>query len=121
MAENKPQLVDHLEMSTTTYTTVKQGMWQVANESGGTAYSVFKNFPITIGAKTGTAEQFWGQSDNGAFVCFAPFDDPQIAIAVYVEKGGHGSTVASVAKDILSIYFDVDDVSDVIVYENKIN
>ena len=121
LAENKPQLVDHLEMSTTTYTTVKQGMWQVANESGGTAYSVFKNFPITIGAKTGTAEQFWGQSDNGAFVCFAPFDDPQIAIAVYVEKGGHGSTVASVAKDILSIYFDVDDVSDVIVYENKIN
>ena len=61
------------------------------------------------------------QSDNGAFVCFAPFDDPQIAIAVYVEKGGHGSTVASVAKDILSVYFDVDDVSDVVVYENKIN
>lgn len=121
LAENKPQVVDRLEMSTTTYSTVKQGMWQVANESGGTAYSVFRNFPITIGAKTGTAEQFWGQSDNGAFVCFAPFDDPQIAIAVYVEKGGHGSTVASVAKDILSVYFDVDDVSDVVVYENKIN
>lgn len=121
LAENKPQLVDHLEMTTTTYSTVKLGMWQVANESGGTAYTVFRNFPITIGAKTGTAEQFWGQSDNGAFVCFAPFDEPQIAIAVYVEKGGHGSTVASVAKDILSVYFDVDDVSDVVVYENKIN
>ena len=121
LAENKPQVVDRLEMTTTTYSTVKTGMWQVANQSGGTAYSVFKNFPITIGAKTGTAEQFWGQSDNGAFVCFAPFDKPQIAIAVYVEKGGHGSTVASVAKDILSVYFDVDDVSDVVVYENKIN
>lgn len=121
LAENKPQIVDHLDMTLTTYSTVKAGMWQVANESGGTAYSVFRNFPITIGAKTGTAEQFWGQSDNGAFVCFAPFDKPQIAIAVYVEKGGHGSTVASVAKEILSVYFDVDDVSDVIVYENKIN
>ena len=94
-------------------------MWQVANQSGGTAYSVFKNFPITIGAKTGTAEQFWGQSDNGAFVCFAPFDKPQIAIAVYVEKGGHGATIATVGRDIMDSYFSVSEAGDVNLYENQ--
>ena len=48
-------------------------------------------------------------------------DDPQIAIAVYVEKGGHGSTLASIAKSMLDVYFDVDVVGDVNSFENQIS
>ncbi len=121
LAENKPELVSSMEIKPSTMAVVKQGMWKVANERGGTAYSAFKEFPIEIAAKTGTAQQYWNESDNGSFICFAPYDKPQIAVAVYVEKGGHGSTVATVAREILNVYFDVDDVNDVTVYENKIN
>ena len=76
----------------------------VAGVSGGTAYSTFKNYPIAVAAKTGTAEAGPG-SANGAFVCFAPADDPQIAIAIYGEKAGGGGKLASIAKEILNVYF----------------
>jgi penicillin-binding protein 2 len=54
-------------------------------------------------------------------VCFAPKDDPQIAIAVYVEKGGHGSAMAIVARDILDQYFSVGDIGYVPIYEKQLS
>jgi hypothetical protein len=88
----------------------------------GTAYSTFKDYPIKVAAKTGTAENgILDASANGAFVCYAPLEDPQIAIAVYVEKGGHGSTLASIAKSILDRYFEVGIVGDVNSFENQIS
>ncbi len=122
LAENSPSLLSHLEISDEAYGAYSKGMHMVASQSGGTAYSTFKNYPIAIAAKTGTAQtDITGASDNGAFVCYAPLDDPQIAIAVYVEKGGHGSTLASIAKAILDIYFEVGEIGDVNIYENKLS
>ena len=46
-----------------------------------------------------------GGSANGVFVCYAPADDPQIAIAVYVEKGGQGGVLAQAAKAVMDVYF----------------
>ena len=80
---------------------------KVTTEIGGTAYSAFHNYPVQVGAKTGTAETDGG-SPNGAFVCFAPYDDPQIAVVVYGEKAGGGSRLANVAKAILDVYFGID-------------
>jgi penicillin-binding protein 2 len=77
----------------------------VAGTSGGTAYSTFKNYPVAVAAKTGTAESSPGASANGAFVCFAPADDPQIAIAIYGERAGGGGKLAPVAKEILDVFF----------------
>lgn len=82
---------------------ILEGMRSVTNESGGTAYSVFKNFSIEIGGKTGSAEA--GNRVNGWFVGFAPFDEPEIAIVVFVEGGKHGSYTAEVARDIIEEYF----------------
>ena len=118
--ENSPTIVDRLEISNEAYNACLEGMIKVTSEYEGTAYKIFRNYPIKVAGKTGTAEEVWGASDNGAFVCFAPADDPEIAIAVYIERGGHGSTVASVAKAILDVYFDVDEVSDVVTYENRL-
>ena len=56
----------------------------------------------------------------GAFVCFAPAEDPEIAIAIYVECGGHGSTLASIARSILIEYYKGGVVSDVETFENRI-
>lgn len=125
LAENKPELMSHMDISDEIYATYCEGMYMVTQEDEsfwGTAYSVFHDYPVKVAAKTGTAEiGIRGASDNGAFVCFAPLEDPQIAIAVYVEKGGHGSTLASIAKNMLDVYFDVDEVGDVNSFENQIS
>ncbi len=122
LAESSPEIVSTVEISDETYNTLKEGMHMVVSEVRGTAYKVFKNYPIALAAKTGTAQTgISGASDNGSFVCFGPLDDPQIAIAVYVEKGGHGSTLATIAKAILDIYFEVGEIGDVTTYENQLS
>lgn len=85
---------------------VLQGMKDVTDESGGTAYGMFKSLPVAVGGKTGTAEAGAG-SNNGVFVGFAPFDNPEIAVAVVVEHGGHGSYTGEVVRDIMKEYFGV--------------
>jgi len=123
LLENEPKLMSQLEINDEAFNTVKQGMYKVAHEDGGTASWTFKNYPINIAAKTGTAETGYmdGSSDNGAFVCYAPLEDPQIAIAVYIEKGGHGSTLATIAKSMLDIYFEVGEIGDVNSFENQLS
>lgn len=76
---------------------------------------------IRVCAKTGTAQTFKDRSDNGAYVCFAPMEDPQIAIAIYGERVAHGSTLGVVAEEIMRAYFALGDSGDVIVYENKLS
>ena len=91
-------------------------MRSVANDPGGTAYNIFKNFNIEIGGKTGSAEA--GNKVNGWFVGFAPFDEPEIAIVVFVEGGKHGSYTAEVARDIIAEYFGME--SEKIIEDNTI-
>ena len=64
----------------------------------------FANVSVPVAAKTGTA-QVGKEANNAIFVCFAPYDDPEIAVAVVVEKGVSGTTVASIAAEIVESYF----------------
>ena len=82
---------------------VLEGMRSVTNETGGTAYSIFKNFNIEVGGKTGSAEA--GENVNAWFAGFAPFDNPEIAVVVMVENGGHGYYTAEAVRDIMAEYF----------------
>ena len=88
---------------------VLEGMKSVAMDEGGTAYVRFKDFNISVGGKTGSAEA--GKDANGNdivhawFVGFAPFENPEIAIVVMVENGGHGNYTAEVVRDIMAEYF----------------
>ena len=84
---------------------ILEGMRGVTSESGGTAYLTFKNFNIEVGGKTGSAQTGVQGKTNAWFVGFAPFDDPEIAIVVFVRNGGHGSYTAEVARDIIAQYF----------------
>ena len=122
LEENKPELISHMEISDETYKAYTEGMHMVASTSEGTAYATFHDYPIAVAAKTGTAQTgIEGTSDNGAFLCFAPLEDPQIAIYVYAEKGGSGAALAPVAKAMLDRYFEVGDVGDVDTFENKLS
>ncbi len=81
---------------------VREGMRMVA-QAGGTA-SDFANYGVPIGAKTGTAEVN-GHSDNVTFIAFAPYDEPEIAIAVVLEYGSSGTYSKNIARDMLNAYF----------------
>ena len=79
-------------------------MESVTQDSGGTAYVRFKDFGISVGGKTGSAEAP-GNKVNAWFVGFAPFEKPEIAIVVMVENGGHGNYTAEVVREIMEEYF----------------
>lgn len=128
---NSPEVVSKMNISDTTYNTYVDGMRRVVTMIGGTATTCFggpkdednTQWPskITVCAKTGTAQHSSGGSDHGAFVCFAPMDDPQIAIAIFGEKTAHGSSMAPVAEPILKAYFEMVDASEVYTYENGLS
>ena len=87
----------------------KEGMRMAASEAGGTAYNIFKGFNQEVAGKTGSAEA--GKDKNGNdlvnawFVCFAPYEKPEVAVVVMIENGGHGNYAAEVARDVLTQYF----------------
>ena len=69
----------------------------------GTAASVFGDYSIEVGGKTGTAQNLG--DDHGVFISFAPYSDPEIAVAIVVEHGLHGYTCAPAVKAIYDSYF----------------
>ena len=87
----------------------KEGMRMAASEAGGTAYNIFKGFNQEVAGKTGSAEA--GKDKNGNdlvnawFVCFAPYEKPEVAVVVMIENGGHGNYAAEVERDVLTQYF----------------
>ena len=120
--ENKPEILSTLEISDDAYLAYTQGMRMAVTEYGGTANKIFGNYPIEVSAKTGTAQTgIRNTSDNGAFICYAPSSQPQIAVSVYGEKAGGGSTMGPVAKAIFDIYFEVGEIGHVNVYENQMS
>jgi penicillin-binding protein 2 len=88
---------------------VKEGMKSVTSDSSGTAYVRFKDFDIEVGGKTGSAEAGKDANNNDIvnawFAAFAPYDDPEIAVVVMVENGGHGNYTAEAVRDIMAEYF----------------
>ncbi|MCK9479337.1 MAG: penicillin-binding protein 2 [Firmicutes bacterium] len=115
--ENKPELINDINISYANYKAVLSGMKKVSET--GTASSAFINFKIPIGSKTGSASVPNG-ADNGLFVAFAPFDDPQIALAIVVEHAGGGGAVAPIARDVIEAYMSSDMVDDEIQQFNEL-
>ena len=88
---------------------VKKGMLEVTTR--GTAKDIFKDFPIRVGAKTGTAQKegnnpVTGEKYDGFawFVAFAPYDEPEIAIATVIFQGGSGGYAGPLTRDIMAEY-----------------
>ena len=119
--ENEPTVMSTMKMSNATYSTIVQGMKQVITGPSGTARNTMNGLSVEVAAKTGTAETGRLGSDDGSFVCFAPADDPEIAIAVFGEKAAHGSTLGRVAKDVIEYYFYQEQASSVVTHENQLS
>lgn len=120
--DNLPAIAGNFEICNDAIIAYTQGMQMVTSEVGGTGYNVFSKYPIKVAGKTGTAQLgIKGKSDNGAFVCYAPADNPEIAVVVYGEQVGSGSAMAYIARDILNVYFGVGEVGEVDLLENQIS
>lgn len=109
---------DQIEISAESINIAKEGMRMAASEAGGTAYKVFKDFNIEVAGKTGSAEVpgkdvFGNDKVNAWFVCFAPYEKPEVAVVVMIENGGHGNYAAEVARDVLTQYFGMNEGADV--------
>lgn len=88
---------------------VKEGMRSVTSGESGTAVARFRDFNIEVGGKTGSAEAGKDENNNDIvnawFSAFAPYGDPEIAVVVMVENGGHGNYTAEAVRDIMAEYF----------------
>ena len=115
--KNNPVVVDKVDISDENYKVIIEGMKAVSET--GTASNVFAGYPIPVGGKTGTASVPVGTA-NALFVAVAPLDDPQIAIAIVVEHGGHGNYVAPIAKNIISYYMQLNTVPEPTVPQNTL-
>lgn len=101
IAEKKAEFIESCGISEENINIVKECMREVV--LSGTARD-FSNFDPPIAAKTGTAENPMG-SDHTTFICFAPYDNPKIAVSVVIANGKYGTISKNVAKDILNQYF----------------
>jgi len=128
--ENQPKVMSTFEICNDAYISYMEGMQRVIYANGGTARKIFNGFEdtehtfpadIRVCAKTGTAQTFETWSDHGAFICFAPADDPQIAVALYGERIAHPTNIAEVAEAIMKAYFTAQRASTVEVYENQLS
>lgn len=84
---------------------IREGMTLVSNSPMGSAYDTFFGYQVNVASKTGTAQLGEDITNNAIFICFAPAEDPEVAVAVVVEHGGAGKAVAPIAKEVLDYYF----------------
>lgn len=104
--EYEPELLGSIEIGDAALSAMKEGMYQVTQNAAIAKY--FNDLPVKAGAKTGTAELRAGvdnKETNGLLVVFAPYEDPEIAMCIVMEKGASGGSLASIAADILRCYF----------------
>ena len=112
---------EDLNISNETLDAVFSGMESVTGDSSGTAYNIFKDFPIKVGGKTGSVQVSGTNADNAWFIGFAPFDEPEIAICALVENGMHGNYTAAIVLDVLREYFGLKESADNITTKAIVN
>ncbi len=122
--ETKPEIVADTGVSAETLNTVKQGMLEV----GTTGYCAryFAHLPVKVAAKTGTSQEIRkldGVSvkiNNGFLIAFAPYENPEIAVAVVGEGMTSGAFVAPVVAEIVDYYFGQSDSMELYQTENTL-
>lgn len=106
----EPNVEVDLELQPQNLKAIYEGMYLVTSGSKGTLRSLFRDYPIQVAAKSGTAQESSKRSEHTVFVGFAPYDDPQIAITVLIPFG-NDSTVSpapNIAKKVISEYLAYD-------------
>jgi penicillin-binding protein 2 len=102
----QPEVMGKLPVSPENLAAIREGLHGVIVSPKGTAGFVFRGFPISVAGKTGTAEAGNGQDPHAWFACFAPYENPEIVVLVFLENGGQGSyRAAPLARNVLEAYY----------------
>ncbi len=101
--EREPEVLNQVETTQETWDLIHSGMRGAVTD--GTARIPFAGFTYTVAAKTGTTETGFGTND-AFFICYAPYEEPEIAVAVALENGAVGANLATMAREVLQYYFD---------------
>lgn len=103
----EPVVLNTVEAEPEVWEAIRDGMVLVSRDTTyGSARYYFGDYPVTVASKTGSPEA--SSTYNATFICYAPAEDPEIAIAVVIEKGASGQKGAPVARAILDEYFGFD-------------
>ena len=117
--EYEPTVLNTLDLETENVEAVKKGMLELTRSGSLSRY--FQGLDVAVGAKTGSAQLSSTGSDSDALlVCFAPYDDPEIALALVAEKGGSGAELGAVAAEILEYYFSLQQTQEQLYPENTL-
>ncbi len=106
LSQREPTLIHRLDYSEEYLPLIRQGMKGVVDETG-TAKKYFRNWPYReqIAAKTGTAQVTSIDLENNSwFVCFAPYENPEIAVACFIPNGYSGSEASQAPRDFIEWY-----------------
>ena len=110
---------DTIDLNPAHLQAVKQGMYDLSKTASMARW--FSSLPVEVGCKTGTAEtSSHAASTNALFVCFAPYDDPQVALCLVSEGGDAGGSLAELAAGILTQYFSTGSSLDTVTGENAL-
>ncbi|MBR2822481.1 MAG: hypothetical protein IKE24_02195 [Clostridia bacterium] len=108
LSQREPTLIHRIDKADEYLPLIREGMKGVVDESG-TAGKYFRRWPYVnqIAAKTGTAQVTKIDLENNSwFVCFAPFDNPEIAVACFIPNGYSGSEAAKAPRDFIEWYME---------------
>ena len=103
ISKMKKNLENTVEASGTTWNAIKKGMRLVVSD--GTVRTIYKDMKIKVAGKTGTAEENKRRNTHSVFVCYAPYDNPEIALATVIPYGDASSNASEVARDIIKYYY----------------
>lgn len=98
-----------IDMENSYWNAIHSGMRQMVESN-----SHYKDFAISVAGKTGTAEENKRRANHALFICYAPYEEPEIAIATRIAYGYSSSYAAQTTRDILEYYFDLRDESEII-------
>lgn len=96
-----------IDFAPETLDTVFRGMLAVTETPQGTAYATYKNFPVRVAGKTGTAQESSSRNDHSSFAAFAPYEEPEIAVYVQLPFGDTRympRSAAELAKQVIAEY-----------------
>jgi penicillin-binding protein 2 len=115
MQKTQPTVAGQSPFTPEQFKLVQEGMLDTTQKTYGTFYSVYHDYKYPVAAKTGTAETGRG-TENSLFVGYAPYNDPQIAIAIIIpdnQTESHSSaTLGPIAKAMTDAYFNLDQKTD---------
>ncbi len=110
--ERENEVMATIESYDFNWAAVQYGMHEVLNSPWTANYPYWVDCRWTCAGKTGTAQKGTGITNDGIFICYGPYRDPEIAICIVVERGGAGANTQFMAREIMDVYINIRSYSD---------